>query len=264
MASGVGRSLGISEERCAELIAARWDGWVALVPALACVPDPQSLEAWLREVPRPESDEVLRGLAELASESGRDDRDAALVLAWMLHAGADALVVRVFDLGTDTYHHVAAFLWIAIRTFDWRAKSRVAANILLWVRQQVLLEFDEPGQLDNHNRVRAATAPVPPQSLQEIDASLTDLLDTTSRDCLDEVLAWGCEHQVIDDRDRRLLLALVEAVDAHPVVQRASTALLSRGGTELVGQWWGISGRTVRRSARGAIDALAAALGQVA
>ncbi len=80
MASGVGRALGISEEACAELIAAHWERWKAVAPALAVVPDPQALEAWLKEQQRPVADGVLHGLAELAAESGRDDHDAALVL----------------------------------------------------------------------------------------------------------------------------------------------------------------------------------------
>ena len=44
--------------------------------------DRPMLEAWLKEQPRPAADGVLHGLAELAAESGRDDHDAALVLAW--------------------------------------------------------------------------------------------------------------------------------------------------------------------------------------
>lgn len=87
MASGIGRALGISDESIAELINARWDRWKERVPALSSVPDGESLAGWLKEVPRPVGDEVLCGLAELAAQTGRDDRDAALVLAWMLHPG---------------------------------------------------------------------------------------------------------------------------------------------------------------------------------
>ena len=141
MDSGVGRALGISEESCADLIEAYWERWKALVPALGCVPEPQSIEAWLKDVPRPVADGVLCGLVELAAETGHDDRDAALVLAWMLHPGADALGIRLSDLGSDVFQHVAAFLWIEIRTFSWQTKAHVAANVLLRVRQRVLLEY---------------------------------------------------------------------------------------------------------------------------
>lgn len=264
MASGVGRALGISEEICAELIAAHWERWKAVAPTLAGVPDPLALEAWLKQQPRPIADGVLHGLAELAAESGEDDHDAALVLAWVLHAGADALAVRLFDMGRDIFQHVAAFLWIEIRTFSWQTKARVAANILLRVRQKVLIEFDEPGQVANHDRALALTSPMSPQVLQHLNPALAEVLENTPRDRLDEVLAWGCEHQVISDRERRLLLALVEAASVHPVRQRASTALLSRSGTEMVGDSWGVSARTVRRSAREAIDALSTAVAQVA
>lgn len=264
MASGVGRALGISEASCADLIAAHWSAWEALVPRLGEVADPQRLGAWLRNSARPDADRILLGLAELAAESGYDDTDAALVLAWMLHPGADALAVRLFDMSQDVFQHVAAFLWIEIRTFAWQTKARVAANILLAVRQKVLIEFGEPGQLDNHNRALARTAPTSPDVFQQSSPALTDILQNTPRDQLEEVLSWGCEHGVIADRDRLLLLDLVEAASLHPVHKRASTALLSRAGTEMVGECWGISGRSVRRFAKASIDALAAARGQVA
>lgn len=264
MASGVGRALGISEESCAALIATHWERWEEHVPSLSSVPNPQSLGHWLKVEPRPEADKVLRGLAELASESGHDDTEAALVLAWMLHPGAEALAIRLFDMGHHVFQHVAAFLWIEIRTFPWQTKGHVAANILLRVRQRVLIEFDEPGQLDNHDRALALTDPISPQMLQDLSPALMDLLENTPRDRLEQVLAWGCNHQVISTADRLMLLDLVTVASLHPVRHRANTALLSRLGTEMVGQSWGISGRSVRRSAKASIEALAAALGQVA
>ncbi len=264
MASGVGRALGISEESCSALIAAHWEDWEKQVPAISCVPHGQSPGQWLKAEPRPEADRVLRGLAELASESGYDDTDAALVLAWMLNPGAEALAIRLFDMGMHVFQHVAAFLWIEIRTFPWQTKGHVAANILLRVRQRVLIEFDEPGQLDNHDRALALTDPISPQMLQDLSPALMDLLENTPRDRLEQVLAWGCHHQVISAADRLMLLDLVTVASLHPVRHRANTALLSRLGTEMVGQSWGISGRSVRRSAKASIEALAAALGQVA
>ena len=264
MGSRVGRALGITEEICRDLIAVNWDRWRTLVPALAEVPEPQSLESWLRNADRPAADVVLLGLAELAAESGHDNTDAALVLAWLLHPGTDALAARVFDMGHDVFQHVAAFLWIEIRTFSWRTKSRVAANILLRVRQRVLLEFDEPGQVSNHDRALALTDPISPEVLQQFGPAVMDIVENTPRDRLEDVLAWGCEHGVITDADRLLLLDLVTAANVHPVRQRVSTALMSRLGTEMVGESWGMSGRSVRRSARASIDALAAARGRVA
>lgn len=261
MASGIGRALGVSEESIGELIAAHWDRWKVGVPVLASVPQVGSLETWLREVPRPVADGVLCALAELAAESGHDDRDAALVLAWMLHPGADALSIRLCDLGHDVVQHVAAFLWIEIRTFPWQTKSHVAANILLRVRQRVLLEYGATSQLENHDRALARTASIPPHLLQDLGPGV--LVDAP-REQLEDVLAWACEHWVISNRERQLLLALVDAASAHPVRERASTALLSRLGTEMVGQSWGISAREVRRSAKASIEALAAALGRAA
>lgn len=261
MASGIGRALDISQESIGELIEAHWDRWKLAVPVLARVTDPQALDAWLKEAPRPAGDEVLCGLAELAAETGRDDRDAALVLAWVLHPGADALSIRLCDLGHDVVQHVAAFLWIEIRTFSWRTKSHVAANILLRVRQRVLIEYGATSQLENHDRALARTATIPPQLLQDLGSGV--VVDAP-REQLEDVLAWACEQWVISNRERQLLLALVDAAGAHPVRERASTALLSRLGTEMVGRSWGMSAREVRRSAKASIEALAAALGHAA
>jgi len=261
MASGIGRALGISQESIGELMEAHWDRWKFAVPVLARVPDPQALDAWLKHAPRPVGDQVLCGLAELAAETGHDDRDAALVLAWMLHPGADALSIRLCDLGHDVVQHVAAYLWIEIRTFPWQTKSHVAANILLRVRQRVLIEYGATGQLENHDRTRARTATIPPHLLQDLGSGI---LVNSPREQLEDVLAWACEHWVISNRERLLLLALVEAASAHPVQERTSTALLSRLGTEMVGRSWGLSAREVRRSAKASIEALAAALGHAA
>jgi len=261
MASRIGGALGISDESIVELMTAHWDRWKVAVPALARIPEAGALEGWLREAPRPVADGVLCGFAELAAETGRDDRDAALVLAWMLHPGADALSVRLSDLGHDVVQHVAAFLWIEIRTFPWQSKSHVAANILLRVRQRVLIEYGATSQLENHDRALARTATIPPHLLQDLGSGA--IVDAP-REQLEDVLAWACEGWVISNRERRLLLALVDAASAHPVRERASTALLSRLGTEMVGRSWGISAREVRRSAKASIEALAAALGHAA
>jgi hypothetical protein len=261
MTSATGRALGISDDVISDLITMHWERWRAVVPVLAGVPEPEVLAQWLQAAPRAAVDGVLGGLAELAAQTGHDDRQAALVLAWLLHPGADALSIRLCDLGPDVVQHVAAYLWIEIRTFAWETKTHVAANILLRVRQRVLIEYGTSGQLENHDRARARTAPMSPDLLQGLNpAAVAD----APRDQLEDLLAWACEHWVISNRERQLLLALVEAADVHPIRERASTALLSRLGTEMVGQSWGMSAREVRRSAKASIEALAAALGPAA
>lgn len=256
MEGGVGRALGISEARCAELVAANWTRWVALVPALDEVPTPLALESWLKRVSRPQADVVLRGLAELAAESGHDDPDAALVLAWVLHAGADALIARLWDISEDIDQHVAAFLWIEIRTFRWRSARRVAANILLRVRQKVLVEGGDPAQVHNHSRVLARTRPMSPERLR----GLPEVVEETPRNELEQFLDIAVERRVITNLERRILLDLVDAAEVRPVRLRANSRLLGDACCDLVGRRWGMSGRKVRRIAKVAIDALTASI----
>lgn len=255
MGSGVGRALGISEETCADLIAAHWERWKVLVPTLACVADPHSLEAWLKHQPRPVSNKVLRGLTELAAQSGHDDTDAALVLAWVLHAGADALSVRLWDIGTGICQQIAALLWIEIRTYGWQKQSWVAANILLRVRRKVLVEAGNEAQVHNHRRTLAVTDPLPPEVMNSLPVELAE----TPLDELERALEWACDRDIISEFHREILLGLVEAAHVCPVRSRANSRLFGDAVTDLVGQRWGITGRTVRRVAKDAIRALAAA-----
>lgn len=254
MEGGIGRALGISEERCAELVAANWTRWVGLVPALALVPMPCSLERWLSRVPRPQSDLVLRGLAELAAESGHDDRDAAFVLAWVLHAGADALIARLWDISQDIDQHVAAFLWIEIRTNPWRRRRRVASSILLRVRQKVLVEGGDPAQVRNHSRVLAITRPVSPERMRCVPAPLEE----SPRDELEDLLDRAYAKRVISNLQRRLMLELVDAAKVRPVRLRGNSTLLGDACCDLVGERSGMSGRQVRRLAKAAIEELTA------
>lgn len=254
MDGGVGRALGITEERCTELVAANWMRWVALVPALSQVPMPCSLERWLKRVPRPQSNQVLRGLAELAAESGHNDRDAAFVLAWVLHAGADALIARLWDVSEEIDQHVAAFLWIEIRTYPWRRQRRVASSILLRVRQKVLVEGGNPAQVRNHSRVLAITRPVSPERM----CCLPSPLDESPRDDLEDFLGRAYSRRVITNLERRILLDLVDAAKVRPVRLRANSTLFGDACCDLVGQRWGMSGRKVRRVAKAAIEVLTA------
>jgi hypothetical protein len=264
MEAGVGRILGISEERCEELLATNRQRWVAIAPTLAQVPAGSSLEDWLANASRPAADRVLTGLAQLAAESGQDDLDAALVLAWALRPGADALIARLRDMSPEIDQHVSAHLWIEIRTFPWRTRERVAANILMRVRQRVLIEMDDAGQLDQHNRTLKGTRPVAPDLLVGLASTAAEAIDETPRAELEHALAWGCRAGVITEVQRRLLLDIVDAAHTRPIHLRANTRLLSDAGTDLVGQRWGMSGRKVRRLAKASIEALAAAVASAA
>ena len=79
--------LGLGPEM-ESVIANAWEGWVKKQPKLAAVTEPHRLQAWRREADPQLSDEVVHGLAWLASIEGGDDHDTARALAWLSLSGA--------------------------------------------------------------------------------------------------------------------------------------------------------------------------------
>src|SRR5665647_2883586 len=64
--------LGLGPEM-ESVIANAWERWVKKQPQLAAVTDPHRLQVWRREADPQLSDEVVHGLAWLASIEGGDD-----------------------------------------------------------------------------------------------------------------------------------------------------------------------------------------------
>ena len=69
------------------VIAAAWPSWTTIQPALGRVDDPRQLREWLQDADPTEADEVVYGIAWLASTEGGHDRNAALALAWLCLTG---------------------------------------------------------------------------------------------------------------------------------------------------------------------------------
>lgn len=195
----------------------------------------------------------MRGLAELAARDGGDDTDAATVLAWLLLPTAIRLSTEFFDADPDIDEHIAACMWIEVRTFRWRTSSRVAANIAWRVRNQVLVELGDRGRLaDRGRRTQAHTL---------VDETLVrqraEQVATSAREELLEVLDWAVEQALISDADTRLLVDVVAAAAQSASGPSAGGWLLGNQASELVAADLGVSGRTVRRRAKRSIEALA-------
>ena len=185
---------------------------------------------------------------------------------------------------------MASQLWIEVRTFPWRRLRKVAANILMNTRAGVLREVGGYFHLSRTDRTWAnttlvesfssgdptdtGTAPHPGQTLTpRVTGALRhrpeilahqpgpDHHEPSAAEELLELLTWACEHQVISDADRYLLLCLVEEAD------RVQTRNLTRGYGGLIGNELssrvaprvGTSQATVRRHASRSMRALAAA-----
>ena len=121
--------LGLQDERMESVVKDHWAGWVAFEPRLGVVDDPAGLDAWRRAADPAVANDVLLGLARLAAFDGADDREAALVLAWLLLPTA-LRVRRRLGLADDRVDEVmAAQLWVEGRGLPWRRPHWVAAKV---------------------------------------------------------------------------------------------------------------------------------------
>lgn len=256
---GLKEILELDDERVRDVLRLQWDRWAGLVPALERVSAGEQLATWRRSAPAGDVDRVLRGLAELASVDGRDEVDAARVLAWLMLPAAKAIVGEI--RGTDVDAHVAARLWIEVRTYPWATSGWVAANIARRVRAAVLLDLDSTAQVENHDKTQARTVVG-----TAYVAAVAPVLDPDAEppDPLEEVLAildWACANEVITDSERQLLLDVLAAAGEEQGYPARCQPLLGDRVSERVGARLGVTGRTVRRHAQRSIASLAASLG---
>lgn len=253
LAMSVVKALGLVDDQVIALMVRRWPSWCERVPDLGSLADPAGVDAWRRAAEPVEVDAVMRGLAELAARDGGDDTDAATVLAWLLLPTAIRLSTEFINADPDIDEHIAACMWIEVRTFRWRTSSRVAANIAWRVRNQVLVELGDRGRLaDRGRRTQAHTL---------VDETLVrqraEQVATPAREELLEVLDWAVEQALISDADTRLLVDVVAAAAQAASGPSAGGWLLGNQASELVAADLGVSGRTVRRRAKRSIEALA-------
>ncbi len=244
-------ALGITSQTASRIIGGRWADWSADHPALAPIP-PSRAQEWLRATSPEDSNEVLRVIARMASETGGDDLEAAELLAWILMPAARRVAVELANLIRDEPmdHIVAAQLWIEIRTFNWKTNTLVAGCVRRNLRKHVLVEcgaivpdvmsrrtvlLDDPDDFDLLEAPPEAPAPVADQ--------------------LEVLLALGVRAGTIQEAHRVLLEEMVDAAYSHPSRLRPLNPLLAVA--DVVAMRRGVTGRHVRRLSRRALDALA-------
>ncbi len=256
----VATALNLTRETVQDIAAQRWPQWSAALPALALVDQPTEVDRWLLRADPASADQVLRALAQLAATDGENDTEAATLFAWVLLPAARTVAGRFRKPEVD--EHVAAQLWIEVRSYPWqRTSARVATSIAGRLRKHLVAELDDP--------------PVTPATLEPAreHAGLLAVLvreygmevvpgpgeDASPMEELLSVLEWGCRRGVITDNDRLLLLDVIATAAEEPSWLKSGAALLGDVVSDRVGTQWGISGRTVRRRAAASIHALAAA-----
>ena len=249
----VGRELGFaSSEVVPGEVEAAWPGWQELHPELRVV-DASGLRAWLKRVPGEESDRVLRVLARRASVLGDDDHAARVALVWALLPGAGCLASRYRRVPNPNFM-VAEQLWIQASEFPWQTTSKVAANVLAKVRNEVLREIGASTRPDPAERLNAS-------AIQYVDTWRWHIApaEQTGADELHDLLDHAVDTQVITPWDRALLLVAVDVgYDASWALKRDSClgGFTGNAFSALLAQRLGCSARTVRRRIHVAVRAL--------
>ena len=256
----VATALNMTRETVLEVVVQRWPEWSQHLPALRLIDRPDDLEGWLRNADPGAADEVLRALAHLAAADGLNDLDAATVLVWVMLPGA-CRVAAGFARTPDIDEHVAAQLWIEVRSFSWQTTSRVAANITGRLRKHLRADLSEPALVSLTPTVAPATTGtgivVALAHQYGLDAVAGPGEEATAMEELLSVLEWGCLCGVITSQDRLLLLDVIAAAADQRTWLSSGASLLGDKVSDAVGTHWGISGRTVRRRAAASINALA-------
>lgn len=236
----VAESFGITADQISELLDTHWAEWSVQVPDLALVPTPGRLCDWLRAAGPREADRVLRGLAKLSDVDAGADRDAGLVLAWVMMPAATILAHQLRSMSEDIDFHVAAQLWIAVRTYPWQTTGRVAANLKLNLRKRVVKDLTSTAPYLPLDDVSLAAVETSPDAIEE----------------LIEILGDGLDAEVIDQDDFDLLMAVLDAAAELEPPTGPGIGIVGDRVSERVGQARGCAARTVRRYLKRSIDAL--------
>ena len=246
----VEEALGISTETAMEVVGRRWPEWVERHPILGSV-GAGELRRRLRRGDAKQVGEVMHALACLAAVDGGDDIEAATVVAWMMVPAAGRVASELTGVLPEIDALVASQLWIEVRTVNWRASSRVAANIGRSLRRNLLREARLGG------RRPVSVEPVLwPELFEWLWPADRVAAAQDSEQTLLAVLDWGVEHGTIQASDRDLLLAMVAASTSDPLRRSPRRPLLA--AASVIGPELGITPRSVRRRGRRALDALAA------
>lgn len=259
--------LGLDVHEPSSIITARWAEWVTAEPVLAHVPDPHGLGEWLskgrmRADPAhwQTANQVLLALARLAAQDGGNDRDAALVLAWLMLPAAATVARQYQDGDPDIDAIVAGQLFIQVRTYPWRTRpGSVGAGIGRDLRRHVGRELGiQAGQrLVAVDPVVLDTQPADPEQGEVAEVAVAALLDDAER------------AGAIDAGQRQLLedvLAQADALGPVLVRNRSLGGLTSPAITDPIARRRAVSVRTLRRQVSRATAAIAevAALWEVA
>ena len=211
------------------------------------------------------TDEVFGALVRLAAVDGGDDQDAAMLVAHLLATGTRKIALALRDLTGDIDVLVAGQLWLQIRSFPWRRRTRAyASSLLLDTRRAVLAELRpyrsragrDPVLLVNPIGAGSADGPAGAQSLTGV---VVDVHDRDESGLVD-VLVWAHRTGVVDSSDVALLIDLVAAAERRTGPgHRAHRGVNVTGEIAEVAAQRGVHPKTIWRHRARVLSALRAA-----
>src|SRR5688500_3917900 len=97
-----------------------WQRWSAAEPVLA---DLEGLEGlWHRR--GQDADRLLGALVRLAASDGGDEQLATIAVCHQLASKSRQIAIGLRDLSPEIDEIVAGALWVEIKTFPWRTRTR--------------------------------------------------------------------------------------------------------------------------------------------
>lgn len=249
----VAKCLGVDDLNAPNMreLRAEWPQWRQMSSDLPDVDDLKDLPRWMQNAEPAQRDEVLTALQRVAA----GDRRAYVVLAWLLMLGAARVAGRISRLADEIDEVVAGQLWVQICEHDPADDRYVAKKILDRVYRESMAELGVGDLAKRRDEAWAMTVLVDAFD-ESMSAGPADD-GTVSKEVLADLLQRGIESGKLAERDRDLLLDL-----AHAAEQIGAPGRRGRGGlmtpsvTQLVEEAHGMSARSIRRHAAGAIKAM--------
>ncbi len=238
--------LDVTASELGELVqGAVWQRWVAAEPALAALASLFDL----RQLRGPEADQLLGALVRLAAKDGWDDELAARAVARQLAGEAIAIAIELRDLGPDVDQVVLASLWMEIRCFPWRNRTRAYATSLRRTTKRSALQHLRYTPAERTRLVLKPPEDFSERSLIGMPSLPDGATAAQSRAELTEYLEWCVGAGWITGRDAALTLELVAAgwQTADRGTLRLKRGVCSMHAVEVVAQRRGVCAKTIVR-----------------
>lgn len=249
----VAKCLGVDDLNAPHLreVRAEWPRWRQLSSDLPDVDDLKDLPRWMQDAEPAQRDRVLTALRRIAE----GDRRAYVALVWLLMPGAARVAGRITRLADEIDQVVAGQLWVQICEHDPADGRYVAKKILDRVYRESMAELGVGDLAKRRDEAWAMTVLV--DALDEsVPAGPADN-GAASKEVLADLLQRGIDSGKLAEKDRDLLLDLAHAAEQIDAPgRRGRGGLMTPSVTQLVEEAHGMSSRSIRRHAAGAIKAM--------